>query len=295
MTARPLRARLGRLGPNLVLVLAALFFIAPLLSTARQALQKVPMPLLTWGTLFKGWSLSGLVAVFDEPGFWDALYFSLKLAIATVLITLALLVPTSLFVHLRLPRARPIVEFLTVLPYVVPPIALAAGVAAFYRANARWLFSSQWALVPFYVIMALPFTYRAIDAGIRAIDVRTLVDASRSLGAGWVTTFRRALLPNLMSSIVSASFLTTTVVLGEFAIAATLNKTTFPVFSFQLFGRSPQGGIALALLTLIGTTVLLALLSLLTRTKAQRAARKKVVVHDDADVAVPPAPHSRFS
>ncbi|HZI43910.1 MAG TPA: ABC transporter permease subunit [Ilumatobacter sp.] len=270
------RHRFARLGPNLVLIGAAIFFIAPILSTARQALQKVPMPLFTWGTLFDKWSLAGLTAVFDEDLFWPALWLTLKLAIATVLITLTLLVPTALYVHLRLPRARPLVEFLTVLPYVVPPIALAAGVAAFYRANARWLFSSQWALVPFYVIMALPFTYRSIDAGLNAIDVRTLVDASRNLGAGWLTTLRRVLLPNLASSILSASFLTTTVVLGEFTIAVTLNKQTFPVFSFQYFGRNPQGGIALALLTLLGTTALLAVLSLLTRTKAQRAARQKI-------------------
>jgi putative spermidine/putrescine transport system permease protein len=267
--------RLARLGPNLILIAAAVFFIAPLVSTARQAMQKVPMPLLGWGTLFDKWSLDGLKSVFDEDGFWEALVLSLKLAAATVAITLALLVPTSLFVHLRLPRARPLVEFLTVMPYVVPPIALAAGVAAFYRANARWLFSSQWALVPFYVVMALPFTYRSIDAGIKAIDVRTLVDASRSLGAGWGTTLRRVLLPNLRSSLVSASFLTATVVLGEFTIAVTLNKPTFPVFSFQFFGRNPQGGIALALLTLLSTTVLLALLTLLTRSKAQRASRKQ--------------------
>jgi putative spermidine/putrescine transport system permease protein len=263
------------LGPNLVLIAAGIFFVAPIISTARQALQKVPMPLLTWSTLFDKWSLDGVWAVFDEDLFWPALQTSLKLAVATVLITLTLLVPTALFVHLRLPRARPIVEFLTVLPYVVPPIALAAGVAAFYRANARWLFSSQWALVPFYVIMALPFTYRSIDAGIKAIDVRTLVDASRSLGAGWGTTLRRVLFPNMASSILSASFLTTTIVLGEFTIAVTLNKQTFPVFSFQYFGRNPQGGIALALLVLLGTTALLAVLSLATRTKAQKAARKQ--------------------
>jgi putative spermidine/putrescine transport system permease protein len=295
MTDLGTRRRLSRLGPNLVLLAAAIFFIAPLLSTARQALQKVPMPLLNWSTIFDDWSLAGLTAVFDEDLFWPAMSLSLKLAAATVLITLGLLVPTALYVHLRLPRARPIVEFLTVLPYVVPPIALAAGVAAFYRANARWLFSSQWALVPFYVIMALPFTYRSIDAGIKAIDVRTLVDASRSLGAGWVTTMLRVLLPNLASSLVSASFLTTTVVLGEFTIAVTLNKQTFPVFSFQYFGRNPQGGIALALLTLLGTTVLLALLSLLTRTKSQRAARKRVVIHDEAAAAAAPVSQaSRF-
>ena len=114
-----------------------------------------------------------------------------------------------------------------------------------------------------------------IDTGIRAIDVRTLVDASRSLGAGWGTTFLRVLLPNLASSLVSASFLTATVVLGEFTIASTLAKQTFPTFSFEYFGRDAQGGIALALLTLVATTVLLALLTLLTRPKASRTWRRK--------------------
>ncbi len=275
MSNRPLRARLARVGPNLVLILTGLFFVMPIVSTARQAIQKVPMPLLTWSNVFDKWSLDGVRKAFDDELFWPALQYSLKLAAVTVLITILLLVPTALFVHLKLPRARAIVEFVTVLPYVVPPIALAAGIAAFYRANARWLFSSQWALVPFYVVMALPFTYRSIDAGIKSIDVRTLVDASRSLGAGWITTFRRALLPNLASSLVSASFLTATVVLGEFTIANVLNKPTFPVFSFQFFGREPQGGVALALVTLVATTVLLATLTLLTRPKAVRAMRKQ--------------------
>lgn len=275
MNGRPMRRRLSRLGPNLILIAAAIFFIAPLVSAARQSMQKVPMPLLTWSNLFDKWSLDGLTGVFDEELFWPALFWSLRLAAATVAITLGLLVPTALYVHLRLPKGRPIVEFLTVLPYVVPPIALAAGVAAFYRANARWLFASQWALVPFYVIMALPFTYRSIDAAIKAIDVRTLVDASRSLGAGWTTTFRRVLLPNLATGLISAAFLTTTVVLGEFTIATTLNKQTFPVFSFEYFGTEPQGGIALALLTLVAITIVLAVLTVVTRPKSVRAAHKR--------------------
>jgi len=274
VTARPLRSRLSRIGPNLVLLGALVFFTAPLLSTARQALQTVPMPLLNWNTITDKWTLAGVKRIFDEENFWPTLKISLELAAATVVITLALLVPTALFVHLRLPKARALVEFLTVLPYVVPPVALAAGVAAFYRANARWFFTSTYALVPFYVVMALPFTYRAIDAGIKAIDVRTLVDASRSLGAGWITTLRRAVLPNMASSLISASFLTATVVLGEFTIAVTLAKQTFPTFAYEFFGRDFQGGVALALLTLVMTTVLLGALTILTRPKAVRAARK---------------------
>lgn len=257
-----------------MLIVAAIFFIAPLLTTARAALQKVPTILLGWDNLFEKWSLDGLRQAFKEPLFFPTLRFSLKLAAATVAMTLGLLVPTALFVHLRLPKARPLVEFLTVLPYVVPPIALVAGVSAFFRPNARWFLNSDYSLAPFYVVMALPFTYRAIDAGIRAIDVRTLVDASRSLGAGWVTTLRRVLLPNMAASLTSSAFLTATVVLGEFTIARSLAKNTFATFSFEYFGRSPQGGISLALLTLVATTALLGFLTLATRTKSRRALSK---------------------
>jgi len=250
---------------------AAVFFIAPLLSMTRFALQNVPMPLLKWSTLFDKWSLKAFTEAFKEPGFSTSLWWSLRLAVVTVLVTLALLLPTALLVHLKLPKARPIVEFLTVLPYVVPPISLVAGVLGFIRPNARWFINSDFSLVPFYVVMALPFTYRAIDAGVRAIDVQTLVDASRSLGASWPATLRRVLLPNLSASITSSAFLTTAVCLGEFTIARAMSKETFPVFSYDYYGRKAQGGIALGLLTLVGSTALLGLFTLLTRSKARRA------------------------
>ena len=262
---------LGRLGPTLVLLAAAVFFIAPLVSSFRVAFHKVPTVLLDRHTWFQKWSFEGVRRAFDEPNFWPTLSLSLRLALITVLITMALLVPTALFVHLRLPKARALVEFFTLLPYVVPPIALVAGIAAFYRANARWFLNTDYALAPFYVVMAMPFTYRAIDAGIKAIDVRTLVDASRSLGGSWAMTLRKAILPNMATSLLSSAFPTATVVIGEFTIASTLAKNTFATFSFEYFGRDAQGGIGLALLTLIGTTGLLGILTLLTRTKSRRA------------------------
>lgn len=270
----PLRSRLwsglGRIGPTLVLIGCAIFFITPLLSMSRFALQNVPVVKLGRSTLFDKYSFTALTKSFDEPEFWPTMKLSLKLAVGTVIVSLGLLIPTALYVNLKLPKARAFIEFLTVLPYVVPPIALVAGVAAFFRPNAKWYLNSDYALIPLYVVMALPFTYRSIDAGIRAIDLRTLVDASRSLGASWTTTMTKVLMPNLSSSIISATFLTATVVLGEFTIANTLNKLTFPVFSFQYFGRSAQGGISLALFTLVGSTALLGFFTLLTRRKARR-------------------------
>jgi putative spermidine/putrescine transport system permease protein len=267
------RRGLGRLVPTIVLIAAALFFVAPLLSMARFALQNVQVFQLGKSNLFDKWSFSEVTKAFHEPNFKPTLFLSLRLALGTVLLTLGLLIPTALLVHVKLPKARPVVEFLTLLPYMVPPITLVAGVIGFIRPNARWFVASNYALIPFYAILALPFTYRSIDAGIRAIDVRTLIDASRSLGAGWGTTLRRALLPNLRSAIISSSFLTATVVLGEFTMARVLIKRTFPTFLAEYGVKEGRGGIALALLTLVATTVLLGLLTILTKRKGASAGR----------------------
>lgn len=254
----------GRIGPVAVLVGSALFFTLPLLAMARFSFQNVPMVKLGWSNLFEKYTLKYLKDAFGDEGLRTALFLSLKLVIGTVAFTMALLLPTTLWVHLRLPKARAFIEFLTVLPYVIPPIALVAGIIV-VKDNARWFLNSDYSLIPFYTVLALPFTFRALDAGIRAIDVTTLVDASRSLGAGWGTTLVRALVPNLRTAIISSSFLTATVVLGEFTIASVLLKRTLQAELVPYQGGHAQGGTGMALLVLLATTVLLALLTVITR------------------------------
>ncbi|MCU1392538.1 MAG: putative transporter permease protein [Ilumatobacteraceae bacterium] len=270
-------SRLGRLGPTLVLILSAMFFIFPLLALARYSLQNVPTVRLGWSTLFDKWSLKGLTKAFHDAHFWSTLRLSVKLAIGTVFLTLALLLPTAIWVHMRLPKMRPVIEFLTVLPYVIPAIALVAGIVVL-KPHARWFLNSDYSLVPFYVVLALPFTYRSIDAGLRAIDLKTLVDASRSLGAGWGTTLRRALVPNLRTAIISSAFLTTAVVLGEFTIASTLLKNTLPTFQKTFISNDPQAGYGLNFLALVVTTGIFALLTLLTRKRGAKRTSTMVAV-----------------
>ncbi|MCU1503268.1 MAG: binding-protein-dependent transporter inner rane component [Ilumatobacteraceae bacterium] len=251
----------------IVLILCAVFFAVPIIALVRFSFQKVPVVKLGWSTLFDKWTWSGLLAGLRDPKFQPALFYSLRLVLASVLLTLVLLLPTAMLVHLRLPRARGFVEILTILPYVVPPITLAAGALGAFRDNAPWLFRNDFFLVPFYAVMAMPFSFRALDAGLRAIDLRMLVDASRSLGAGWTATLLRVLIPNLRVALISSSFLTATVVLGEFTLASLLFKPTLPVFLQDLDLHEARGGSALALLTLIASGVLLGVISLLVRTR----------------------------
>lgn len=269
------RSRFGRIVPTLVLVASALFFFLPLLALARFALQNVPTVLWSWDTLFDKWSLDGLTQVFSADGFYDSLFLSLRLAVGTVALTLFLLLPTAIWVHLRLPRLRAAVEFVTVLPYMIPAIALVAGIVVI-KPHARWFLNSNLSLIPFYVVLALPFTYRSFDAGLRALDLRTLVDASRSLGAGWGSTIVKVLIPNLRTAIISASFLTAAIVMGEYTLADTLLIESLPPFQQKYTGREPQAGYGLNLLALLATTLLFALVALLTR---KRTPKRRTFAH----------------
>jgi putative spermidine/putrescine transport system permease protein len=256
----------------LFLVAVATYFIFPLLAMARFAFQRVPVILFGWSTLFERWTWDGLFTAFRDESFGPTLWLSARLALGTIALTLALMLPTAMWVHLRLPSARGAVETLTVLPYVVPPIALVVGVIGAYKDSTPWFFNSALSLIPFYAVLAMPFTYRSLDAGLRAIDLRTLVDASRSLGAGWGTTMFRVLVPNMRTSLLTASFLTATVVMGEFTMAQLTGKFTLPVFQAQFYLREVQGGIALGLVTLLATTLLLAFVTFLTRRRGVAAA-----------------------
>ena len=222
-------SRGGAVSGWLLLLLAAAYFLLPLLALARFSFQRVPVALLGWHNLFDNWTLDGLLDALHDPGFGPALWLSVRLAIGAIILTLGLLLPTALWVHLRAPTARGLVEVLSVLPYVVPPIALVVGVTGAFRDLAPWFIRSDLSLIPFYTLLAMPFTYRALDAGIsrRSTCARSST-RPRSLGAGWTTTMFRVLVPNLASALISSAFLTATVVLGEFTIASLLLKETLP-------------------------------------------------------------------
>lgn len=262
----------GRLVAPLIIFAASAFFVLPLFAMLRFALQNVQVIDLGWSNLFEKWSLAPMWSAFGDDRFGSALILSLKIAIGTGIITLGLLVPTIVWVHLRLPRARTAVEFMTILPYVIPAIGMVAGIMVI-KPHARWFLNSDLSLIPFYVVLALPFTFRSVDAGLKAIDLRVLVEASRSLGRGWLRTVIGVVIPNLRSAIVSCLFLTMAVVLGEFTIADVLLKRTFPAFMAEYRGTDPRGGYGLAILSLVGTTVIFMLIGLLARPRRLRTHR----------------------
>ncbi len=253
-----------------VITLAAIFFVLPMLAMARFAFQRVPVALLGRNTLFDRWTLDGLVDMFRDPDFRPALWLSLRISVLTVALTLLVMLPTALWVNVQAPRLRSMVETATLLPYVIPPIALVVGAGGAFRDLAPWFLRSDYCLVPFYAVLAMPFTFRSLDTGLRSIDLKTLIEASRSLGAPPTTTLLRVVVPNISSALLGTIFLTITVVLGEFTIASLLLKPTLPLYMSYSQGRNPQGALGLAILLLALTTLLFFAATRLRRRGADR-------------------------
>lgn len=226
----------------------------------------------TWASLVDLQTIDARYPVLKE-GF----IASIGLAVFTVVLMLGLLVPTMTWVRLRLPGLNRTVEFICLLPLTIPAIVLVVGLTPVYAWVTYLLGESTLWLALAYTILVLPYAYRAIDAGLRATDVKTLSEAARSLGAGWATVMWRIILPNLRTAVLSASFLSVALVLGEFTIANLFNRKNLQVAMYELGKSDAQISVAVGLASLVFAFVVLFAMSFIGNagTRRPRPARKE--------------------
>jgi putative spermidine/putrescine transport system permease protein len=240
-----------------ILLIAAVYFLLPLYAALRFA------------------GLHAFGSVFTQGGFGSSLWLSVKLAVVTWAITMLLMIPTTVYVHLRLPGLRRLLETITILPIVIPPVVLIVGVLQVMPLALR---SSVWLLAIEYVVLAMPFAYRALDAGLRSIDVKTLTEASSSLGGSWLTTLWRVLLPNLRTGLLSATILIVALVLGEFTMASLDLQQTFPVWIVLFDQESATISVAASIVALVVTWVFLLGITLIATRQSRRSGGGEVTL-----------------
>jgi putative spermidine/putrescine transport system permease protein len=211
-----------------VFIIGVLYFIVPLIATFEVSMRAKP-------------TFAAYTNSIGDSRFVSSLLYSFVIGLITVVLSIALIVPTAYWVRLRAPRLRPIVEFVTLLPFVIPPVVLVFGlIRAFSRPPLPLTNSdigSSALLVFAYIVLSLPYMYRSVDAGLRAIDIRTLTEAAQSLGSGWFTILVRIILPNLRVALLSGAFLSLAIVIGEFTIAVYLARPAFGPY-LQLLGAN---------------------------------------------------------
>jgi putative spermidine/putrescine transport system permease protein len=258
MVERLIRVRWWRLA---VLVILGLYFFGPLAAAFLFTVHN---------TRLHTWSFAPYTQMFGAPGFGDSLRMTLWISLLTIVIVMALMVPAMLAIHLRIPRARGVVETICMIPLVISPVALVAGVSTVlgwglntpgtwvFRLDAQLQNQSLPLVLPLVdVVLVMPFVFRALDAGLRVVDIKTLVEASRSLGASWPITIWRVVVPNLRTALLSGSILTLALVFGEYTVSSILGFEPFAVWIVQDGQGSGQLPIAVSLLSLLLSWIVL--------------------------------------
>jgi putative spermidine/putrescine transport system permease protein len=241
-----------------------LFFLVPLFSMVRFSLE---------GTKPGSWSFAAWTQIASYPGpppLLSSIEITLELALLTSLAMLVLVVPTMIWVRLRAQWFSRILEFICLLPLTIPAIVLVVGLAPIYNRIERYNVSALmlfWA----YVILALPYAYRALAAGLNAVDATTLSEAARSLGARWGTVMFRIIVPNMWEAILNALLLTVSLVLGEFTVAYLLTYVNLQVDLFQVSRNTVNAGVLFAA---SAATLLFAFMLLLILSYAGRRLRR---------------------
>ncbi len=249
-----------RLGSWLPILFGALYFLVPLVATFEFSLRYL-----------RGvYSFEAYRIVLADPRFSASLAYSAALAVATIVVGVVLVVPTAYWIQLRLPGLRPVVEFITLLPLVIPAIVIVFGYLRLYNSSSILPLTARerttdLLLMCSYVTLALPYMYRSVDTGLRAIDVRTLTEAAQSLGAGWSTILPRVILPNARVAVLSGAFLTFAIVIGEFTMASLLDRPAFGPYLQNVGANRAYEPAALAIISFALTWASMGLIQVVGR------------------------------
>lgn len=249
-----------------IFLIGIIYFFLPLFATFEFSMRMIK----------DTYSFEAYRVAFTDPRFFLSFGYSLLWGILTIFVSLLLVVPTAYWVHWRMQRARPFVEFVTLMPFVVPAVVLVFGMSSLYGGALKIggfpilvLTPTPILLIAGYVVLSFPYMYRAVDTGLRAIDVRTLTEAALSLGAGWRVILTQVIFPNLRVAILSGVFLTFAIVMGEFTFASLLYKPAFGPYMEEIGAMRAYTPQALSVVSFLLTWGSIGLLQLVGRGAGQ--------------------------
>ncbi len=239
----------------IIMILGILYFFLPLVATFVFSL-KAKLGVL---------SFTAYSNVINNPAFVYNFTASVIWASLTIVVGILLFVPTAFLIRLRVQKLRSLVEFITLLPFVIPAIVLVFGLVRTFSQPPLLIVNSPALLIAGYVVLSMPYMYRSIDTGLRAIDVRTLTEAGQSLGAGWGSILFDIILPNIRVAILSGAFLSFAIVIGEYILAQYLAKPAFaPYMSYQMQQKAYEPA-AMAIISFALTWAAMGIISLVGR------------------------------
>ncbi len=203
----------------------------------------------------EGLTLEWYKVAFADRWFLIVFKNSLVLSFSTVIASILIIVPTAYWVHLRVPKARALLDLLSILPFAIPGVVLSLGLIRLYAKPPLMLARTPTMLVAAYVIFTMPFMYRPVVNSLKAVNIKVLTEAAQSLGSSWLRTMVQVILPNIMPGIISGGLLVFATIFGEFTIATFLVGARYKTFPMQLVYYTRRDGRIASAYSVISFTI----------------------------------------
>jgi molybdate transport system permease protein len=245
-------------------------FTAVLAAALALAIAFLTLPILA---IFLDAGPGALLSSLGEESARDALWLSLKTTSIALAIILVIGTPAAYLLATRSFRGRALVVTLVELPLVLPPAV--AGIALLAAVGPAGILGEtvdalgiRLSLATAGVVVALtfvasPFYVRQAQAAFAAVD-RTLLDASRTLGASEAQSFVRVMIPSAMPGLVAGTALALGRALGEFGATLMFAGSfqgitqTVPLAIYDRFATDFDAALALsAVLVAVSAGILL--------------------------------------
>jgi putative spermidine/putrescine transport system permease protein len=236
---------------RLLIVVVILFYLFPIFAVAAASFT------LKWNDfgLPVKLGLSGYKAFWDTMEFRRSLWVSLEIAPLNVIITILVVVPATYAVYMSRSKAlKSLADIIITIPLCLPALVLAIGLLQSYGDKPLVLTGTIWVMILGHVVLSSPFMYRSVLANLQVIDTKTLVEASKSLGAKSLKTLLRVVLPNIIPGIISGSLLAFTTSFGEFQLARMVSgfmNQTFPVKIWEASRRSTRVQFSMSFIAIV--------------------------------------------
>jgi iron(III) transport system permease protein len=258
--SRLVRALLPPLAVLLVVVLILPHAMVVLVSFARDG---------AWTTqiLPPQYTLDNFRSLATDPQLWTPIRNSVLMALVATAANVIVCVVAAYLVVLRRFRGRRLLELLLVIPWAIPATAIAIGLASTFDRNdpatlRLLLVGTFWILPLAYFVRGVPLVASAVEGSLRQMDPST-EEAARGLGASWLLTLRRVILPAARPGLVAGAMLAAVTAVGEFVASVVLYTHANRPISVEIlaqlrgfaFGTAAAYSVLLILLVL-GITLL---------------------------------------
>lgn len=223
-----------RLSKVIVSIMIAYLFL-PFLITGLYSLAT------KWSTTVfpEGYTFSYYLDMFRSERFWTAILRSVCISLAGVILAVLVMTPLVYGVLAFTPKLEAPLKVLMLLPYAIPGVISATALLSTYGGTNLPL---VLVLAGAYFVFIMPLMYSGISNAMRAIDIVSVSEAARVLGASTLQTFLRIIVPGIAPGILVSTLLSFSTLFGEFVVANMLIGGSFETIQIYLYLVMKQTG-----------------------------------------------------